>query len=68
MVKEKARVLLGSRPTGKYITIENTTLRCELADGPGASMRVGGGVVADVDGAPWRAATWHAGFARVGGQ
>jgi hypothetical protein len=62
----QARLVLGSRPTGKYTTIENTTLRCELADGPGASMRVGGDIVADVDGEPWRAATWHADFARVG--
>jgi hypothetical protein len=61
----RAQLVLGSRPTGKYTTIENTTLRCELADGPGASLRVGGDVVADVDGQPWRAATWHADFARV---
>jgi hypothetical protein len=31
-------------------------------------MRVGGDVVADVDGSPWREATWHADFARVGEQ
>jgi hypothetical protein len=61
----QATLVLGSKPTGKYTTIENTTLRCELADGPGASMRVGGDVVAEVDGEPWRAATWHADFARV---
>jgi hypothetical protein len=62
----QATLVLGSRPTGKYTTIENTTLRCELATGPGALMRVAGDVVADVDGEPWRTATWHADFTRAG--
>ncbi|MGC2493276.1 hypothetical protein [Candidatus Binatus sp.] len=63
----EARLVLGSRPTGRYTTHEDTTLRCELSDSPAASsLRVSGDVLVDVDGEPWRAATWHADFARTG--
>lgn len=58
----RATLVLGSRPSGKYVTHEETTLRCELADGSGG-MGVTGDMVADVDGEPWREATWHADFA-----
>ena len=62
----RASVVPRSRPAGKYKTHEETTLYCELADEPGAMMRVRGDVVADMNGKPWRAARWHASFARIG--
>jgi hypothetical protein len=62
----RASVVPASRRNGKYTTHEETTLDCELADAPGAMMRVNGDVVAEMNGKPWRAARWHASFARVG--
>ena len=62
----RARVVPRSRPAGKYTTHEETTLYCELADEPGAMMRVRGDVIAEMNGKPWRAARWHASFARIG--
>jgi hypothetical protein len=60
----RTSVMLGSPPTGKYTTQEETTLRCELADAPGA-LRVRGEVVEDVNGKPWRAARWQGSFTRA---
>jgi len=62
----RALVVPGSRPAGKYSTREETTLYCELADAPGAQMRVRGDVISAMNGKPWRAARWHASFARIG--
>lgn len=63
-----ARMAIRSRPSGKYTTHEATTLRCALADEPGAAMRVSGDVAADIDGEAWREATWSGDFVHVDAQ
>jgi hypothetical protein len=61
----RTSIVVGSPPPGKNTTHQKTTMRCDLADGPDALMRVSGDLVADVNGEPWRTARWHASFARA---
>jgi hypothetical protein len=62
----RTSLVLPSRPDGKNPPHEATTLLCEIADTPGALMRVNGNAVADVNGEPWRTVRWHASLAHVG--